>query len=151
MSHNVTLFIYNYILDYPPILLHNICMEKGMLIQNGVHLREHEYDTVKYLLNAGFNVELIPERQIKGITNPDIQIDGVVWEMKSPTGDSKNTMKHTLQNANHQSRSVIIDLRRCKLQDEKAIKDLEHHFTLSKRLRNMKIITHDENMLDYRK
>ena len=126
-------------------------MEKGMLIQNGVHLREHEYDTVKYLLNAGFNVELIPERQIKGITNPDIQIDGVVWEMKSPTGDSKNTMKHTLQNANHQSRSVIIDLRRCKLQDEKAIKDLEHHFTLSKRLRNMKIITHDENMLDYRK
>ena len=122
-----------------------------MLIQNGVHLREHEYDTVKYLLNAGFNVELIPERQIKGITNPDIQIDGVVWEMKSPTGDSKNTMKHTLQNANHQSRSVIIDLRRCKLQDEKAIKDLEHHFTLSKRLRNMKIITHDENMLDYRK
>lgn len=122
-----------------------------MLIQNGVHLREHEYDTVKYLLNAGFNVELIPERQIKGINNPDIQIDGVIWEMKSPTGDSKNTMKHTLQNANHQSRSVIVDLRRCKLQDEKAIKDLEHHFTLSKRLRNMKIITHDENMLDYRK
>lgn len=40
-------------------------MEKGKLKQNGVHLEEHEYNTVKYLLESGYDVELIPPSKIK--------------------------------------------------------------------------------------
>lgn len=126
-------------------------MEKGKLTQNKVHLQDHEWKTVKYILEQGHNVTLIPPMQIKGMDNPDVEIDGVIWEIKSPTGGGKYTMKHTLENAKHQSRNAIVDLRRCKLSDEQAIKELEHHFSLSKRLRRMIIITKAEKMLDYKK
>ena len=126
-------------------------MSKGILIQNGVHLLAHEYETVKLLLQNGYNITLIPPLQIKGMNTPDIELNGVVWEMKSPTGSSKHTIKHTLQNAKHQSSNVIVDLRRSKLQESSAIKELERHFELSRRLRRMKVITSLEEILDYEK
>ncbi len=126
-------------------------MNKGIFTQNGVHLADHEYSTVKFLLNQGFDITLIPPLQVKGMNTPDIAINGVVWEIKSPTGGSKHTIKHNLQNAKHQSSNVIVDLRRCKLSDDQAIRELKHHFQLSKRLRRMKIITKSDEILDYSK
>ena len=32
-------------------------MEKGRLTQNGVHLQEHEYATIKLFLDKGFDIE----------------------------------------------------------------------------------------------
>lgn len=126
-------------------------MEKGKLKQNRVHLEDHEYKTVKLLLEHGYDIELIPPMQVKGMNTPDIQFDGIVWEIKSPTGGGKHTIKHNIQNAKRQSRNVIIDLRRCGLPEERAIKESEHHFSLSKRLQRMKIITKSEEILDYYK
>ena len=115
-------------------------MEVGNLKTNGVHLAEHEYATIKLLLSLGYDIELIPTSQVKGMRTPDISINGVLWEIKSPTGNSKNTIKHTLQNASHQANNVIVDLRRCKLAEEQAIKDLEQRYRLSKRIRRMKMV-----------
>ena len=128
-----------------------IPMGKGTLKTNGVHLEKHEYETVKLLLMNGHNVELIPTSQVKGMRTPDISINGVLWEIKAPTGNGKNTIKHTLQNASHQSNNVIVDLRRCKLNQDQAIKELEQRFNLSKRIRRMKIITNDEKIIDFKK
>lgn len=126
-------------------------METGTLKANGVHLENHEYATVKLLLMHGHNIELIPASQVKGMRTPDISIDGVLWEIKSPTGNSRHTMKHTLQNAAHQSSHVIVDLRRCKMSQDIAAKELEHHFRLSRRIHHMKIITVDEKIIDFSK
>lgn len=126
-------------------------MGTGILKTNGVHLEDHEYATVKLLLSIGFNIELIPASQVKGMRTPDISINGVLWEIKAPTGNGKNTIKHTLQNASHQSNNVIVDLRRCKLNQDQAIKELEQRFNLSKRIRRMKIITNDEKIIDFKK
>jgi hypothetical protein len=46
-------------------------MNKGKLIQNGVHLQEHEYATVKFFLELGYDIELIPPSQIKSLHSPD--------------------------------------------------------------------------------
>lgn len=126
-------------------------MEKGKLIQNKVHLRDHEYNTVKLFLEQGYDIELIPPSQISGLRLPDIMMCGVPWEIKSPVGHGKNNMKHTIQNAKPQSSNIIVDLRRSDIPTEKAIKDLEHHFKLSKRVRRMKIVVDDEKILDYKK
>lgn len=126
-------------------------MEVGNLKTNGVHLAEHEYATIKFLLSLGYDIELIPTSQVKGMRTPDISINGVLWEIKSPTGNSKNTIKHTLQNASHQANNVIVDVRRCKLAEEQAIKDLEQRYRLSKRIRRMKIVTKDEKVIDFDK
>ena len=127
-----------------------VCM-KGKLTQNKVHLNEHEYQTVKLLLENGFDVELIPPSKIQGLRMPDIMMLGVAWEMKSPEGNGKNTLKNAIQNASHQSESIIIDLRRTSIQDQAAVKELEKRFKLSRRLKRMKIICKDENILDYKK
>ena len=123
--------------------------EKGQLKQNGVHLKEHEYNTVKLFLNRGYDIELIPASQIKGMQTPDIIMLNKPWEMKSPTGNGKTTIRHTLQNAGHQSRNVIIDLRRCKLDKNTAIKEIEIFFKEFKRIRFLKVIVNDEFIIDY--
>lgn len=126
-------------------------MARGKLIQNKVHLKEHEYNTVKFLLNHGYDVELIPPSGIKGVRMPDIVMNGVAWEMKSPEGSGKYTLKNSIQDASHQSQSIIIDLRRCPLDEQKSINELEKRFALSRRLRRMKIICKSDKLLDYTK
>ncbi len=123
----------------------------GILKQNGVHLREHEYSTVKLLLESGYDVELVPPSQIKGLHLPDIIMQGVPWEIKAPLGNGKHTIKHNIQNAAPQSNNVIIDLRRCNLSEESAMKDLERQFKLSHRIKQMKVIVTDEKIIDFRK
>ena len=124
-------------------------MTNGILKQNGVHLKDHEHITVKLLLKNGFDVELIPPSEIKGLKNPDIMLMGMAWEMKSPEGGGRNTIKNTVQNASHQAQNIIIDLRRCKMPDEKALKELKQRFLLSKRLKRMKVICSNEQVIDF--
>ena len=45
----------------------------------------------------------------------DIVMLGVQWEMKSPTGTSKSTIRNQFRRASSQSKSIIIDIRRTKL------------------------------------
>ncbi|MBP5304589.1 MAG: hypothetical protein J6Z02_01960 [Lachnospiraceae bacterium] len=62
---------------------------RGQLITNNVHLQDHEYNTVELLLDSGYNIELIPPLKIKGTKTADVVINGVMWEMKAPTGNGK--------------------------------------------------------------
>lgn len=126
-------------------------MKIGKLIQNGVHLKTHEYATVKLFLELGYDVELIPPSIIKGLRMPDIIMQGISWEMKSPEGKGKNTIKNTVQNASHQSENIIVDLQRIPLLQKQSIKELEHYFNLSRRLKRMKIVTKDKKVLDFNK
>ena len=48
-------------------------MRKGTLKQNGVHLKEHEYKTVKVFLEQGYDVELIPAKRLRRLK---IVLDG---------------------------------------------------------------------------
>ncbi|MBO4506416.1 MAG: hypothetical protein J5728_08335 [Lachnospiraceae bacterium] len=121
-------------------------MKEGKLTQNGVHLQEHEYSTIKALLEHGLDVELIPPSQIKGYYNPDIIINGISWEIKAPEGNGRNTMKHNIQHALIQSHNIILDMRRCKLDPTTAIKSAEREFYHSKRTRRMKIILFDPHI-----
>ena len=103
-------------------------MGMGILKQNNVHLEDHEYETVKLLLSLGYDIELIPPSQIKGLRMPDLMMQGIPWEMKAPKGDGKNTVRHTLQNAGHQATNIIVDLRRCRLSEDYALKELDYYF-----------------------
>lgn len=123
----------------------------GTLKQNGVHMQPHEYHTVRILLEKGYNIELVPTAQIKGLKMPDMMIDNVPWEIKAPEGGSKNTIKHNIQNAAHQAQNVIFDLCRCKLDEQKALNEIQHHFNLSKHIKHLKVITKSEKIIDFQK
>ena len=126
-------------------------MNKGKLIQNGVHLQEHEYATVKFFLELGYDIELIPPSQIKSLHSPDFIMMGLPWEMKAPKGNGKYTAQNIIQAAAHQSNNIIIDLRRCKMLDNKAIVSYTKEFEKNKSIKRMKIITKSKEVLDFKK
>jgi hypothetical protein len=43
---------------------------------------------------------------------PDVSIDGIKWEIKSPIGTSANNIRKNMREAGNQSPNVVIDLRR---------------------------------------
>ena len=51
----------------------------------------------KCLLENGYDIELIPPIRIEGVRTPDITMRGVAWEMKAPSGDGKNTIRHIVR------------------------------------------------------
>ena len=81
-------------------------MGKGKLTQNGVHLQDHEYATVKLLLELGNDIELIPQSQIKKLRQPDIMMGGVAWEIKAPIGTGRKNIENILQSAFTSSVSI---------------------------------------------
>jgi len=48
----------------------------------------------------------------------DILIQGVAWEIKSPTGGSKATIQNQFRRASKQAKNIILDTRRSKLDYE---------------------------------
>ena len=89
-------------------------MKKGKIIPNGVILEKHEYKTILLFTEMGSDIELIPKSDKKGVRTPDIIMDGLKWEMKSPKGKGRWLLENTLQKAVRQSPNVIIDLDRIK-------------------------------------
>jgi len=86
----------------------------------------HEVD-VAWLLARHFHTTvqfLIPVDDYKRKT-ADIIMLGVQWEIKSPVGDSKSTIGNQFQFATKQSRSIILDTRRTKLDYENIVKKVD--------------------------
>ena len=126
-------------------------MKKGKIIPNGVILEKHEYRMVLLFTEMGVDIELISKSEKKGVHAPDIVMNGLRWEMKSPKGEGKYLMQNTIQKAVKQSRNVIIDLRRAKRSQERCLQELEKEFGSSKNLQKLKVITKSRKILDFEK
>ena len=126
-------------------------MKKGKIIPNGVILEKHEYRTVLLFTEMGVDIELIPKSEKKGVHAPDIVMNGLRWEMKSPKGEGRYLMQNTIQKAVKQSRNVIVDLRRVKRSQERCLQELEKEFGSSKNLQKLKVITKSRKILDFEK
>ena len=122
--------------------------KKGKVIPNGVSLQAHEFKTVVYFTERGFDVELIPTSHTPRDKKPDIFMAGVNWEMKAPEGTGRMTIEHNLRKAMHQSENIIMDLRRYKKEKvNEAIKLLKKNFKLSRKIRRLCIITQDDELI----
>lgn len=86
-----------------------------------------------------------------GVYTPDVKIDGLEWEMKSPEGKSERTIRRNLHKASTQSRNIIFDLDRIGLPEEKCIRELTKAFEDSNHIKNMIIITKDREMIRLKK
>lgn len=125
--------------------------KRGIITPNGVVLKTHENATAVFLTEQGFDVDLIPTSNIKGVHTPDIRIKGLEWEMKAPTGEGKYLMANTIQRAVKQSRNVIVDLRHTKRHQTKCLRELENEFKKSGSLKRLKIITKSGKTIDFEK
>ena len=126
-------------------------MKRGKLIDNHVHLQDHEWKTVDTLLDKGNDIELIPAAKSKNHRKPDILMGGIRWEIKAPKGDGKRNAQNKIQDAVGQSPYIIIDLFRCKMAEPRALRDFEREFRLSKPAKRLMIIKKNREILDFSK
>ena len=104
----------------------------------------HELKTAQYFANMGKDICFIQPSNIPGIHRPDILMDGVEWEIKSPEGKSKRTIEKNYRIASLQSKYIIFDLRRINVPENQCLSQLKHEF-LDKKTRRLLIITKGYN------
>jgi len=73
--------------------------------------------------------------------SPDLRIKDILWELKSPTGIGKRNIERQLQIAIKQSDSIVLDARRSKIHISKIRNKLTYQAKLTKRLKNLILIT----------
>ncbi|HEY5805776.1 MAG TPA: hypothetical protein VIS56_00120 [Candidatus Saccharimonadales bacterium] len=78
---------------------------------------------------------------------PDVSIQGVEWELKSPIGGSANNIRKNMREAGNQSTSVVIDLRRSKLHQTRAVGYINQYMTTSRKLKCVIVITKSKKVL----
>ena len=120
----------------------------GNFNRNDVDLKTHEMKTIDFLIGYGFNIEAIIPAYTPKNKNPDILLNGAVWEMKSPEGNGKYTIQRQVHEAGSQSNKLILDLRRIKKPADKAQSEAVFHFGHSKSIRRLLIITKDKKLLE---
>jgi len=104
----------------------------------------HEVSAAQVISNfLKSDVEFIVRNNYK---SPDINIGGVLWEIKSPTGTGKRNIERQLQLAMKQSENIIFDARRSKIHIVKIRNKLIYQANLTKRLKNLFLITKSGNV-----
>ena len=99
----------------------------------------HEVSAAQIISNfLHADTEFIVRNKYK---SPDIKINGLLWEIKSPTGSGKRNIERQLQIAMKQSDNIIIDARRSKIHIAKIRSNLIYQAGLTKRLNKLMLIT----------
>jgi hypothetical protein len=99
----------------------------------------HEVSAAQIISNyLHSNAEFIIRTNYK---SPDVEIGGVLWEIKSPTGTGKRNIERQLQLAMKQSDNIVFDSRRSKINITKIRNRLIYQANLTKRLKRLLLIT----------
>ena len=78
---------------------------------------------------------------------PDLMINGTMWELKSPTGQSRRTIQNNLRRACQQSQNVIIDLRRCPQKDARVIARIKHELSGANKIKRLLVIKKNKRVV----
>lgn len=84
--------------------------------------------TASILLASYFKCDVLFLRPQYART-PDIEVNGVRWEIKSPLGNGKRTIDNNFREARRQSVNIVMDLRRIKMHQAKAEARIRHYLS----------------------
>lgn len=109
--------------------------------------KDFELHVAQVLANY-FGTDVIFQKRERGKT-ADLNIDGQIWEIKSPLGNSKNTMDNNLKTAKMQSKNIIIDLSRTKIRPERAVSRIRHYVErYSLKIERILVVTKTKKVID---
>lgn len=104
-----------------------------VIVQTSYKDRPYDFELSAAIIVAEyFKTDIIFMRPTH-LKSPDLKIRNEIWELKSPTGNSKNTIHNNIKTARKQSTNIIIDLRNCKLNERKALSRIRDAFKKRKR------------------
>lgn len=112
-------------------------------------VQAHEIDVAR-VLSEHFKARvyfLVPRRGYK-MKSADVLLSGVLWEIKSPTGASKATTIQKQFKGLLQSKNLVIDGRRMRLDDKFAIAKIKRELLLRKSAKRVLYIQKSGKILD---
>lgn len=111
---------------------------------------EHEID-VAWILARHYRcvVEFLQPTAGYKMKTPDIVMNGVMWEIKSPTGSSRRLMIQYQFKGLKQSRNLIVDMRRTKLDDELVQKQIRIEISRHGRVGKILCITKTNRVIAF--
>lgn len=124
---------------------------RGKFFKNGVDLYPHEENTAEYLTLYGFTINAILPVETPKVHNPDVLLDGAIWEMKSPTSSNLKTIKKRIHEASEQATRLIVDLRRIRRGYEKVENDVAKRIRNKNSIRRAIVILNDGRVFYYKK
>ncbi len=125
-----------------------------IIVPPGVFIDAHEKKVTDFLAveRSADITFLIPNRSI-GQKTPDIEMNGLLWEIKIPKGRGSRTIENTLRQASKQSPYVILDLRRMdgRVPTKKFVAEVERQFIQNKSIKHSIVITRQEISIDFKR
>ena len=92
------------------------------------------------------DIMFVPRKNNK---TPDFKVDGKLWELKTPRGNGKYNIQHTIKSALKQSRNIVIDLRKHKMNSKRAVREIIHETKHSKSgIERLIVITKRKTVLE---
>ena len=128
-----------------------ILVNDKISLQTGALPTLEEIEVANFLASKGKSVRFLAPSQQDNVRTPDIEMDGVPWEIKSPVGKSANTIKRAFKTALRQSKYIIFDLRHSKLPDQPNIDKSSKELTDIKSAKQLLIITKSGELLEISK
>ncbi len=123
-----------------------------IVVPPGVFIDVHEKIAVDFLATKlGNDITFLTPDRRRGTKTPDIEMNGLRWEIKSPTGKSSRTIENNLRLALKQSPNIVLDLRRMdgRIPTNKFLKEIEKQFQLTKTIKRIIVITRQEVHIDF--
>ncbi|MGV8956186.1 CdiA C-terminal domain-containing protein [Lactococcus lactis] len=120
-----------------------------IVVQPGRYPERHELETAELFVQQGIDVTFLPESRTIGAKSADIEMNGVVWEMKSPTGNGKNTIKRLFEKASKQSNNIIFDFRRCPIPRKNILSTVSVEWEKRRNIKRLIIILKQGERLDF--
>ena len=110
---------------------------------------KHELNTARYFAAMGKDIIFLEPSGIPKVHTPDILMDGVEWEIKSPDGKSRRTIENNIRDAVKQSHYIIFDLRRIQVPEKTCISQLEKEWKVRPYLKRLYVICKNGKLIKY--
>ena len=82
---------------------------------------------------------------------PDLRIDGIEWELKSPQGNGVKTIENILKKAVKQSRNIVLDFSRIKMNGNQALARTKYYLRNNKHgINRLLVITKNNKIVDFK-
>lgn len=107
---------------------------KGSInIPDGARVNSKEKRAMQWIAQSGHNITANPVKNIQNQKNPDFTIDKEIWELKTISGNGKNTIMNALKHGSKQSNNLILDITDTPISESEIIK------TAKSRLRRVEV------------
>lgn len=117
--------------------------------QSRKKLRFHEVNAILLLLDY-FDTDITCITPGAGKT-PDLRISGIEWELKSPQGDGVKTIENILKKAAKQSKNIILDFSRIKMNGNQALSRTRYYLHNNKHgIKKLIVITKNHKVIDFK-